>query len=97
MKFERERLQNLLWGKCDDLKKIRNEITGTSRWSVHYELVFEDILTSKFYSVSYSRGATEYQDERPFEYDGDEINCIEVKPVEKTIIVYEPVESCSCL
>jgi hypothetical protein len=46
---------------------------------------FED----KLYKTSYSTGATEYQDEDPYEYEDDVIECPEVFPVEKTIIVYE--------
>lgn len=92
MKFKRETLQALLWGEDVGLTVISNDLTDTSRWSLHYDLVFKEEDTGKFYSVSYSRGATESQDEQPFEYDGDEIGCVEVQPVEKVVTVYEPAK-----
>src|SRR5258708_20567292 len=44
-----------------DYKSILEEFMGKSRWSLHYRLVFEK--EGKFYETSYSRGATESQDE----------------------------------
>ena len=55
---------------------IVNRIVDTTRWSIIHEIVFED--NGKFYMTTYSEGATEIQDERPWEYD-DEIKCIEVE------------------
>jgi len=50
-------------------------------------MVFE--TEGKFYETFYSVGATESQEERAYEYEPDDIECKEVFPVEKTIIVYE--------
>ena len=58
-----------------------NEIVDTTRWSIIYDLVFE--FEGKFYRTSYSVGATESQDESPWEYD-DEVVCHEVKEVPVT-------------
>jgi len=90
MKFKGEDLRNLVWHNYegDDLKIIENKIEDASRWSINYGLVFEH--NGKFYATGYSVGATEQQDERPFEYQ-DEVECKEVVPVEKTITVYESV------
>jgi len=63
-------------------------ITDTSRWYIHYEMVFS--YDGKYYSVDYRRGATEYQDEQPFEYDGDVIQCTEVVPQKVMVIKYVP-------
>lgn len=89
MKFEKRWLQDLLWDDVDDGEVIENRMVDTSRWSVHYDLVFK--FGDKFYRTHYSRGATENQDESPFEYELDEIECEEVSPKEKTIVVYEAV------
>jgi hypothetical protein len=70
---------------------MQEELCDTSRWSHIYERVYKDLTTGKFYSTSYSVGATEKQDERPYEYDGEEVEFVEVKPVEKVIITYETV------
>lgn len=39
------------------------EITGDSRWSKFYEQVWKDTRDGTFWEISWSRGATEYQDE----------------------------------
>ena len=72
---------------CGDgpIERIRDTITGHGRWSVYHELVFKS--GGKFYRVSYSIGATESQDEQPFEHGGDR-ECEEVEPYEKTVIEY---------
>jgi hypothetical protein len=84
MLFTKEFLKDRAGSNC-----AYKEIVRHSRWSVHYREVFEH--EGKYYETTYSVGATESQDERPYEYDGDPIECPEVKPVAKTIIVYEKV------
>lgn len=83
MKFERSFLQDM------GGETISDDITGHSRWSVHHRRVFKH--DDKFYETHYSVGATESQDECPYEYDADEIECVEVVPVERTVTMYEPV------
>lgn len=55
---------------------IHDEITDTSRWSVNHEVVFK--YNDRFYMTWYSEGATEMQDESPWEYE-DEVECVEVE------------------
>jgi hypothetical protein len=55
---------------------ILDEITDTSRWSIHHRIIFA--YQGRFYQTFYSEGATEMQDERPWEYD-DEVECEEVE------------------
>lgn len=88
MIFKKEFLQKLAWGyNLPDAKVISDVVEDTGRWSIHYRMVFE--TGGKFYETFYSVGATENQEERAYEYDPDDIECKEVFPVEKTIIVYE--------
>jgi hypothetical protein len=72
----------------DDLElpycAISDEITGTSRWNIHHEIIFE--LEGKFYRTSYSEGATELQDESPWEYD-NEVECEQVEKITKMVEV----------
>ena len=68
---------------------VYNEIEGTRRWSINYYMVFP--FEGKFYSARYSVGATESQDERPFEYDDDQIECPEVHEVEVVKKVWKNV------
>ena len=71
----------------DDIIKL-NEIVETSRWSIHYLLVFE--FEGKYFRTRYSVGATESQDESPWEYD-DEVYCVEVVEQEVTVTRWVPV------
>lgn len=93
MKFKRENLLDIIGeskGEFNGLRPVSLVLSDTSRWEIHYDQVFE--YEGKFYETYYSVGATETQDQGPYEYDDDEIECIEVVPVEKTVIVYKKVE-----
>ena len=59
----------------DDIVML-DEIVDSSRWSIIHNIVFEH--EGKFYQTGYSVGATESQDEGPWEYD-DEVECTEVE------------------
>jgi len=87
VKFKKDWLQELVCEDHNEAKIIKNELYETSRWSLHYELVFE--YQDKLYRTFYSRGATEQQYEQPFEYEDNEIDCEEVTPVVKQIIEYK--------
>lgn len=62
---------------------IEDEIVGTSRWSIHHEIVFQD-KDGKFYQTCYSEGATECQEEKPWEYK-PVVVCTEVE--KKDVVV----------
>ena len=66
---------------------IKDTITGTRRWSEDHEIIFAH--DGKFYRTHYSQGLTESQDERPFEYSPEEIECEEVELVEKLVKVWQ--------
>ena len=68
---------------------VLDEITDTSRWSVYHRFVFKAEDDGKFYETHYSVGATEYQDEQPWQ-DENEVECIEVVKVEKIVQDFEP-------
>ena len=68
---------------------IVDRIVNTTRWSIIHEIVFED--NGKFYMTTYSKGATECQDERPWEYK-DEIKCTEVELKAVKVKKWIPVE-----
>ncbi len=90
MKFKKEFMQKIAYDEAEGVKIIENNIVDNSRWSVIRKIVFS--FNEKFYESNYFIGATEQQDERPYEYDNEEIECPEVKPVSKTIIVYEKIK-----
>ncbi len=70
---------------------VLDEMIDRSRWSIHYRLIFEH--EGKFYETDYSTGASEQQDEYPFQdyEDGDEIECEEVEQVEQIVKVWQKV------
>lgn len=77
------------WGDgFPNLTLIKSEMFDTSRWSHHYQRIYKDLDTGKFYSTTYSSGATECQDERPYEYDGPEVEFTEVVAREKVVVEY---------
>ena len=79
--------REVVYGDHPDFKTIENEMIDSSRWSLHYKIVVQRLSDSKYFSSAYSKGATEMQDERP--YDNEHAVFTEVFPVEKTITVYE--------
>lgn len=88
MKFNKEDLVELLdGGSHGDFEEIENNLYDASRWSLIYNLVFK--FKDKYYQTEYSVGATESQDESPFEYEPDEIECREVVPTQQTVTVYK--------
>ena len=84
------------WGYGDNeefpvnFEMVQSELVDTSRWSNIHEVVYKDLDSGKFYSSTYSVGATECQDESPYENDGDEIEFTEVVPKEVIEIEYVP-------
>ena len=66
---------------------VENKLVDADRWSLIYEMVFRHDDT--YYKVGYSRGATEYQDEQPFE-GMDNVQAHEVVPQEYTAVKYVP-------
>lgn len=80
MEFEKSFLQEF------EGETVYDRITGTGRWSIHRERVFKH--EGRFFRTVYSHGATESQDEAPYEYSPDMIECPEVFPVEQTITAY---------
>lgn len=67
---------------------IHDTIVDNSRWSIQHEIIFEH--EGKNYRAYYSVGATEQQDESPWEFD-TEVEVVEVHEVEKMVKVWEEV------
>lgn len=81
MKINKELLIGLVgdYENSDEYKIVYQKISDTGRWSIYYDCVILEKKTGKFYDASYSIGATEIQDESPFEcVDEDENGCIEL-------------------
>ena len=68
---------------------VEDNIIDHTRWSVIHKVVFH-WTDDKYYSTTYRVGATESQDEQPWEYE-NEVECEEVVKKEKVIEVWEKV------
>lgn len=90
MQLSKEEAKWIIWGDHEEWQTIEVNIVDTTRWSIVNEGIFKHGPTGKFYSIGWSEGATECQDEKPF--DDFDPEPIEVEPVEKMVIVYEPVK-----
>lgn len=91
MELTKEEGRMLVWGDLEGWEEIEQELVDTTRWSIIYSGVFQHTESGKFYQTSWSRGATESQDEGPFEYDAPELT--EVELVEITTKVFRAVKN----
>lgn len=93
--FSKEDLKGMLYGDIDldvyDVISNDIDIVDTFRWSIIHEMIFTTVKDGKFYRTTYSVGATECQDESPYEYAPDMIECEEVIPKEITTTIYVAV------
>lgn len=68
---------------------VNERMHKQKRWSVVYENTYSH--NGKFYSVWVFRPATECQDDQDVFNDKDPVDFWEVRAVENTITVYDPV------
>jgi len=88
IKFEdRGEISEIAWGDNPKFVQLSKDIVDKTRWSIHYRVILQRVSDNKFFETYYSVGATESQDQVP--YEDDEMILTEVFPVEKTITVYE--------
>ncbi|MBA7652745.1 hypothetical protein ES703_60584 [subsurface metagenome] len=88
--FDKKFMQNIVyeeWEKGEDIEVVYDNTIDNTRWGIIHEMVFK--YNGVFYMTTYGKGATELQDEAPYEY-ADKVECTVVVPVEKKVIVYEP-------
>ena len=72
-----------------DEEIIEDLVVDVARWSILHRITFR--YDSKIYQTTYRVGATEYQDEGPWDGE-DEVECTEVVATEKLVTVYETVQ-----
>lgn len=86
LKIDSQEARELLWGEGPEgIEIVYDRIIDNRRWSIDHEIIVKK--DGRFYRDIYSVGATESQDESPWEYSAPDFT--EVFPVEKTVIVYE--------
>ena len=81
IKIPKEELLELLYGE----EVVEDTIIENSRWSILHNLVFR--YNGKVYETTYRVGATEQQDESPWEFEND-VECFEVAAKQVTRTEY---------
>ena len=95
-KFPKQTMQDLACGnETPGLRVILKHVVDSSRWSIEEEMIFREDSQpeGEGYRSYFSRGATESQDERPYEYAGEEVECQRVRLVEKSVKVWQDTET----
>lgn len=90
IKLTDDEAREIVWDCNEDWKQIKCILLDISRWSAHYQGIFKHIPTEKYYMFKWSKGLTEGQDEKPFQYQ-KEVIPIEVHRVTKVVEVWEKV------
>ena len=90
MKLTAQEARQVVGDDSFDFELIESEIVDTSRWSVHKEGIFKHIKTGKFYRFEWSEGATEMQEEMPYEYE-TEVEPEEVEQVEVKSFIWKAI------
>lgn len=85
----KEEAQAIVGEDHETAEIVVDNIIDTGRWSIRHSVIFK--LNGKFYKTFYQVGATEQQEEAPFEHN-TEVICTEVEPYEKTVIDYRAVK-----
>ena len=92
MKLTGKEARDVIWGDSDDWEETIDtvQVTGKSRWSIQKEGVFLHKPSNKHYEFYWQVGATEMQDEQPFEYE-KEVHPVEVELKEIVVQKWVPV------
>lgn len=69
---------------------VQERIVDTRRWSVIHEVVFRAPDDGLLYRARYSVGATEYQNEKPWEYEQN-VTAVQVEEYQQTVTAYRDV------
>lgn len=83
--FPKELLKDILAEDTEDFELLEETLVESTRWSLHYEAIFKEVATGKTYRTGYSTGATECQDESPYEYDADDVAVHEVEQIDVVV------------
>ncbi len=87
--FTREFMLDLLYEESDDGGAVvSDEITGKSRWAAVHTLVFR-APDGKLYRCKYNSCVGD-EGESPWQYT-PEVECSEVRAVERVVVAYEDV------
>lgn len=87
----RELLNLVIGESIDGYQLVALEDHGkVGRWTIGGALIIRDLFTGALYRSFYQEGATEIQDEQPWDWD-DKVEFHRVDPVSVQTIKYVPV------
>ena len=73
MKIPTEQAREATYGDAPEgFSIVADSLVGKTRWGITHQLVLVD-SAGDLWGTTYSTGATEYQEEQPFEYEGDTV------------------------
>ena len=78
-------VEEVFWNKDEFTEVTKEEIYEKTRWSVHYSQILK-YKDGTLWQATWSRGATEYQDE-----GSEDLELLQVVPKEVLTTVYEVV------
>ena len=87
MKLSVELARGIIDGYETNWDIIEDFIIENDRWSILHRAILYYGETGEYYETLYRVGATEYQEERPYEGE-EEVTFVEVEPQETTITKY---------
>jgi len=79
-----EQAREIVYQEDEEWTGVENQIIENSRWSIIKEGVFKRASDGTFWKISWSEGATEEQEEMPFEY-AKEVTFTRVEKREVTV------------
>ncbi len=82
----KEQARDIVYDDNLEFETVSDEMIEKSRWSILNSIIIKRISDGALFRGSYRVGATEQQDERPFEYDEPDFH--EVVPKEVITIKY---------
>jgi len=88
MKLTSEEARDIVCEDTSTWQLVEEDFIDNTRWSIIYCAIHRHLESGKCYEFNYSVGATECQDESPYEFE-DEVIVKEVHQVEKTVLVWE--------
>lgn len=86
LEITKEDARELVWGGLAGFEVVKDDITGTRRWSEDHRIVVRRKSDDKLFIGTYSQGLTESQDESPFEYSDPDFE--EAEAYETVVVKY---------
>lgn len=74
--------------QVNEVLLVANERVGARRWVEERRLIVS--IEGEYYAAPFEVGLTEMQETEPFENEPNEVEVHAVRPVEKTVTVFEP-------